>query len=110
MDEINTAQERLVLFGQARRRTFLDQLYHAVIAVDLELLRRVRRAGRRLKYRHPMGQNLAHSTFLLADRAGIETILHRRPSAMTPMAKMATPSRTSSQSERGLGPSAESTA
>jgi hypothetical protein len=75
--KVDPANEGIIRFGQRRGSAFLDQPDHTIIALDLEFFLGVRHNRRSLNFRHTIGQDLSHDAFFRADRARIETILHR---------------------------------
>ena len=74
--KIDPVQNCLIRFSQLGRLAFLNQLYHAVTAVDLEFLGLIRQTSRSLNFRHAIRQHLLDGIFFSIERARIETILY----------------------------------
>src|SRR5262249_1591996 len=52
--KIDSAEERIIRFGQSSGAAFLDESYNAIIAFDPEFFFRLGHTRRGLNYRHPV--------------------------------------------------------
>src|ERR1044071_2908430 len=75
--EIDSTYFQIPFILQSRRPAPLNQFHFTGASVDFCLLCLVGNYRRRLDFRHPIRQNLAHSIFVLTEGGCVQTILDR---------------------------------